>query len=81
MRSLGLFEDSTLACWVISGKSDPDSLRDFPHLSSKGNCSNVRSAEAEGCSHMRIVLCPVLSENTFQNPVFKLLWELGSSSA
>lgn len=81
MKSLDLFEDSTLACWVISGKSDPDSLPDFPHLSSKGDCSNFSNAqEAEGCSHMRIVLCPVLRENTFQEPVFKLLWELSRSS-
>lgn len=36
MRSLGLFEESTLACCMISGKSHPDPLLDFPHLPSKG---------------------------------------------
>lgn len=76
MRSLGLFEDSTLACWVISGKSDLDSLPDFSHLSNKGNCSSFRNAEAEGCSHykgqLEVVLCPVPSETSFQNTVFKL---------
>lgn len=69
-----------MACWVFSGKLYPESLPDFSHLSSKGSCSNFRIAEAEGCSHMRIVFCLALRKKKLPNTGFKLQWELGRSS-